>query len=352
MSGPELSSVIQCYETMFEITSGTLHPEDPEVSYSPSNSSPYGSRWARSMYEQLKSRVSTSGPRNQRKELPVTINGVKIVACHDSCAGGNFMSQELASNLQLDICAEKQKKGSFTLGNGKVVESIGKVMAVCTFTRDPSISATCWFHVFNKLTAPLILGFPFLEDSKTLIMNRHRLQERSSHTSTYPMVNCIDSSQQKGLRFICHIDNRETIMSADTASDLDLMSPSCVKKYKYKLMGGGRSVQLADTSIAQTIGKVLVTLVPADGRSFLKFFDVLPGLSSDMLLGEATLESIEAFTRLKDSFVNLPAATENPEFNILLDLGVVNKAIARYLRRPFGTTQCPKTRMSMYFIKH
>ena len=303
----------------------------------------------RSMYQQLKSRASTSGTENVRKELPIIINGITCNARHDTCAGGNFMSRERASGLQLDIDQEQEDKGTFMMGNGAVVESIGRVEAFCTFARDLSTSVTCSFHVFDKLTTPLILGYPFLEESKTLSMNRHRLQERSSDQNTYPIVNCIDSSNEKALRFRCQVDSRKTIASADSASDLDLMSSAYAEMYKYKLMGGRRRVQLADTSIVWTTGQVLVTLETADGRSFLKFLDVLPGLGSDILLGEITLESIEAFTRLKDSFVEIPTNMEKPELNILIDLGFINRILTQHRKRTRGSLPHNDARMSEHF---
>ena len=264
------------------------------------------------------------------KDLPMVINGTEVVARHDSSAGGNFMSRELFCRLNLDLCHDANGKRHFTLGNGKTVRSIGRSYASCSFTRDPATRIGCWFDVLSKLSTSLIMGMPFLEESQTLSKYRYRLWNRTTAVGNIPTVNLIEPEtyQTSKKLFVCDIDDRKTLANPDSASDLDLVSPEYASTHGYKVMEHRRQIQLADTSNALTSGKILATLGLTDGRKFLKFFDVLPGLGSDILLGEDTLESIEAFTRLSGSFVDAALDTKTPsELKIIIDCGNVHRLL-------------------------
>ena len=267
-----------------------------------------------------------------RKELPMTINGVAVVARPDSAAGGNFMSKELLCYLNLDLSHDANDKRLFILGNGKTVKSIGRSYASCSFAKDTTMSVGCWFNVLSDLSTSLIMGNGFLEETQTLSKNRHRLRDRTVAVSSIPVVNSIEPkvSTRSKRHFGCVIDNRNTIANPDTASDLDLVSSKYASTYRYKVMGRKRQIQLADKSTCFTSGKILVTLELADGRKYLQFFDVLPGLDSDIVLGEDTLESIEAFTKLSESFVDVDIDTNTPaELKIIADRGKLPKLLTR-----------------------
>ena len=126
--------------------------------------------------------------------------------------------------------------------------------------------------------------------------------------------------------------------TVDSGSDLDLMSSSYVKERGMKLLIGTRDIQLADASTLRTSGMVLVNLDVSDGRSFLKHFYVLEGLESGVLLGQNTLESFQAFTRLQDSLVEVSTSNENASLRISLDLGPVNRIIRRMFKGTGATS--------------
>ena len=56
---------------------------------------------------------------------------------------GNFIDKTLADSLNLQIQLGKSGCKSFSLGNGKVVRSIGKVKAMCAFAKETQTRVKC-----------------------------------------------------------------------------------------------------------------------------------------------------------------------------------------------------------------
>lgn len=272
-----------------------------------------------------------------RKELPIMIKGRKIRGQPDTGAeGGNFISQDLASELGLTMRNENDDCKSFSIGNGKVMRAIGSVKALCTFVKEPQTKFKCWFYVCEKLASPLIMGFQFLEKTKTMSVFKNRLEDRFPSTNIYPMLNLIGSTKQSKRRVAAFIDGRYTYINPDSGSDLDLMSSRYVKSRDYKIdrrRECRKRIRLADTTIVETIGQVSATLTLNDGSSYLKLFDVLPGLTSDVLLGESALEEIDAFTAYESSFVNVSVGERHLELSVLSYLGRVNEFLVHTFRR-------------------
>lgn len=265
------------------------------------------------------------------------INGKEIKdARHDTGAErGNFIDQALADNLELQIRQGRSDCKPFSLGNGKVVRSVGRVKAVCAFAKETQTNVKCWFYVFEKLAAPLIMGSEFLEKTKTMSIYSNRLENRFPCAKSMPMVNFIGSTQTSKRRFAAFVDGRQTYINADSGSDLDLMSSVYVRYHDYEIdrrRECRKRVQFADSTVAETIGQVRATLTLNDGRSYLKAFDVLPNLTSDVLLGEVSLEGIDAFTVHESSFVQVMTDKIRHELCTLGYLGKVNEFLARHLR--------------------
>lgn len=272
-----------------------------------------------------------------RKELPMIIGGKEIKAQHDSGAErGNFMDCILASKLNLRLRTEKGDCKRFCMGNGTIVKALGRVRAICAFAKEAQTKMKCWFYVFDELASPLIMGSQFLEKTKTLSDYVHRLEDSIPNSSIVPMVNLIGSSQQAKRRFAAHIDHRLTLINADSGSDLDLMSSTYVRAHGYRLDRRRRCrkrVRFADNTKAETIGQVNATLTLEDGSMYSKTFDVLPKLTSDVLLGQFTLEEIKAFQIHRSSFVDVFAGERHLELSVLGYLGKVNEFLACKLRR-------------------
>ena len=272
-----------------------------------------------------------------RKELPMIIGGKEIKAQHDSGAErGNFMDYDLASELNLRLRNEKGNCKRFSMGNGKIVKALGRVKAVCAFAKEAQTKMKCWFYVFDKLATPLIMGSQFLEKTKTLSDHVHRLQDCISNPGISPMVNLIGSTQHAKRRFTAHIDHRLTLINADTGSDFDLMSSTYARAHGYRYdrrRGCRKRVRFADNTTAETIGQVQATLTLEDGSMYPKMFDVLPKLTSEVLLGHFTLEEIGAFRFHRSSFVDVYAGERHIELSVLGYLGKVNEFLACKLKR-------------------
>ena len=275
-----------------------------------------------------------------RKELPMIIGDTEIKAQHDFGAeGGNFMDCDLASKLNLQLRNKKGDCKRFCMGNGKIVKALGRAKAVCAFAKEAQTKMKCWFYVFNELASPLIMGSQFLEKTKTLSDHFHRLEDCIPNPGIMPMVNLIGSTQHAKRRFTAHINHRLTLINADTGSDLDLMSSTYVRAHGYQLDRRRRCrkrVRFADNTVAETIGQVQATLTLGDGSKYLKVFDVLPNLTSEVLLGQFTLEEINAFTSHRDSFVDVFAGERYLELSVLVDLGKVSEFLARKLKSAHG----------------
>ena len=272
-----------------------------------------------------------------RKELPMIIADKEIKAQHDSGAErGNFIGHDLASNLNLRLRTEKGDCKRFCMGNGKIVKALGRVRAVCAFAKEAQTKMKCWFYVFDELASPLIMGSQFLEKTKTLSDHVHRLEDCISKPGIVPMVNLIGSTQHAKRRFTAYIDHRHTLINADSGSDLDLMSSTYVRAHGYRVDRRRRCrkrVRFADNTMAETIGQVQATLTLEDGSMYSKTFDVLPKLTSDVLLGQFTLEEIKAFQIHRSSFVDVFAGERYLELSVLGYLGKVNEFLACKLRR-------------------
>ena len=272
-----------------------------------------------------------------QKDLPMIIGGTEVKAQHDSGAErGNFMNSDLASKLNLRLRTEKGDGKCFSMGNGKIVKALGRVRAVCAFAKEAQTKMKCWFYVLDELASPLIMGSQFLEKTKTLSDNVHRLEDCIPKPGIVPMVNLIGSTQHAKRRFTAYIDHRYTLINADSGSDLDLMSSTYSRAHGYRLDRRRRCrkrVRFADNTMAETIGQVQATLTLEDGSMYSKTFDVLPELTSDVLLGQFTLEEIKAFQIHRSSFVDVFAGERHLELSVLGYLGKVNEFLACKLRR-------------------
>ena len=301
--------------------------------FSKNGTQPYSYHGGRvgATYQPRTNRVS------KRKQLPMIIGGKEIKAQHDSGAErANFIDCDLASKLKLRLRNEKGDCKRFSMGNGKIVMALGRVKAVCAFAKEAQTKMKCWFYVFNELASPLIMGSQFLEKTRTLSDHVHRLEDCIPNPGISPMVNLIGSTQHAKRRFTAHIDHRLTLINADSGSDLDLMSSSYVRAHGYQLDRRRRCrkrVRFADNTVAETIGQVQATLTLGDGSTYLKVFDVLPNLTSEVLLGQFTLEEINAFQTHRSSFVDVFAGERHLELSVLVDLGKVNEFLARKLKR-------------------
>jgi hypothetical protein len=219
----------------------------------------------------------------------------------DTGSEHNIISADLAQTLGLIVAGAHQME--FNLANGKIVKSLGRVTASCSFERDPGVKLVCSFYVFQTLITPLIMGMEFLDSTETLTKNKHRLRERSSPPGGAFRVSSISTPKRL---LHCFAAEESTLAMADTGSDVDLVSLEYVTRRGFitdKLDSNECFIQIADGSIVSLQSKLKISIILRDGGpSFAQTFYVLEGLTSDMLFGDEFLFETDAFETYRESF--------------------------------------------------
>ncbi|CAH0027647.1 unnamed protein product, partial [Clonostachys rhizophaga] len=250
----------------------------------------------------------------RRKVLPMMFEtdgkNISITACPDTGSDVNIMSMDTARRLGFGSDIRKTEEVDFRLANNQPVKAIGQVDIACSFGigtpwHDPSLS--CIFEVFSALSVPLIMGMQFLEMTETYSKHQNRL---------------------------------------DTGSDIDLISADYARNRGFPVAEVFHDIMLADGTVEQTCGLIrssfTVGLVD-DVRGFVSKsqnisvdFFVLPNLSSDVLIGQDTIEELNIFANHSESFVPSMSLTGESDVNIIRYIGKAEKAGKRLLAQLRG----------------
>jgi hypothetical protein len=166
-----------------------------------------------------------------------------------------------------------------------------------TFARETGTTIQCSFYVFQFLITPIIMGMAFLDSSKTLSANRHRLQPRL-YQPRRPFRVCSLNNPKRRLR--CLAESIPALANADTGSEIDLISPEYTAKRGFMLQdieNDESLVQFADGSTSQLSGKVTISIIvnPSSKLTRTTCLYVLHGLKCDILLGEVFLNETNVF---------------------------------------------------------
>lgn len=269
-----------------------------------------------------------------RKALPMIINDRTIFSRHDTGAEENFMDETLRTELGLKLLQGKQDRAAFSMGNGRLVQAAGRVKALCTFATEPGANMECSFYVLKQLASPLIMGFPFLRKTETLSKYVNRLQEIDQQLPLVPSLKLISSASSVKRRLHCSVDGRQEYVNTDSGADLDFVSEKYARFHRYHIDARvKRNIEMGDRSIAQTIGQISAAIILDDDTRWNRTFNVLPGLTSDVVLSDESLEMMEIWTRHEASFIDVPTdQVRHLELNILVYLGEVAHSIARLFR--------------------
>ncbi|PQE17556.1 hypothetical protein CJF30_00009579 [Rutstroemia sp. NJR-2017a BBW] len=114
--------------------------------------------------------------RRRKMMLPMSLRGETVLAILDSGSEDNIISNDLVMTLGLKIEKKPKYKKEFVLANNSLVRALGRVVVTCGFAEEKGSQFKCWFYVFKTLISPLIMGMEFLDATKTLTENRHRLR--------------------------------------------------------------------------------------------------------------------------------------------------------------------------------
>ncbi|KAK5046544.1 hypothetical protein LTR84_008347 [Exophiala bonariae] len=239
-------------------------------------------------------------------DAPINLRGSEILACPDTGSEQNILSNDIAGELGVLDQIDPSRSCKFILANGKASWSLGTIELEMCFSKQPEILFTCIFHVFESLIRPVILGGVFLRNSDTLTKHRHsRLRRRFEPISGYPTVLHIGYARE---RFRCYVDSVMVDTHADTGSEMDLVSSKFVQKstQRAKALETPMAVQFADGTFGE-ISHHIFTRFSADlerpkSEWEGKWFYVLDDLPCEVLLGDDTLDMLDAFNR-ETSFV-------------------------------------------------
>ncbi|KAJ8112905.1 hypothetical protein ONZ43_g5279 [Nemania bipapillata] len=255
--------------------------------------------------------------RKKRYVLPIVISSdadaVKIMTCPDSGSDENIISLEFVNRLGLKIYNSGYKPRRFSLANGKIMEAIGQVTAQCSFgAGSPSDTSIldCIFHVFKSLAVPMIMGMEFLEQTETLSKHRDRLVERLVPSMQALRVNSVGRSRRN---LICRLDTYIGCASADTGSDLDLVSLKFARSRAFRIESAYEQLEFADCSVGHTVGVIKASFsvgnlggvdgfLPRGNVIDLDFY-VLEDLNSDILVGQDTINDLDVFSLHTESFI-------------------------------------------------
>lgn len=249
-------------------------------------------------------------PRKKRQArfvLPLLIKhssgaSTKVMACPDSGSVDNIISLELVDKLRLEIDSNEQKE--FTLANRSTVTALGKVSTSCSFVTgslSEHFKLECTFYVFRTLAVELIMGVDFLQETETWSKHKGRLVEQLIPAMQSLRVNSV-GKHKRGL--ICRLGTFVGCATVDTGSDLDLVSPAFAKSRFYKIEPRIEKVEFADCSVGYTLGVVKTSFVVGSmsasefhprGEAIELDLFVLDNVTSDILIGQDTIEELDIF---------------------------------------------------------
>lgn len=245
------------------------------------------------------------------------------------------MRKDWARDHKLKIRqAPRDRSNLFELGNGESVRAVGRVCAKVEITRAAPSSLQprkrkVWFYVLEKCPVPIIVGMPFLESEAIFTKNKHLLESFPKHYSDFNSLLWIGSPRNQ---IRCSLGGQRAVATADTGSDLNLMSLEYAKSRGYWIDDRPemrRRLQFGDDSIAETMGQVYVDNFILDWRSPATtlentgdnsafdeksqqddkddtdivyvwnqvIFHLLPDLPCDIILGRPFLEGTDAFSQ-------------------------------------------------------
>jgi hypothetical protein len=260
----------------------------------------------------------------KRLGLPIIVEGqfgsVAVTACPDTGSDESILRLELAKRLGLQVdCNLTDEDRTFVLANGKSVRSLGVATICCSFgipgvaNAESTEQVKIVVHVFESLAVDAIIGAAVLEETEIFTKHRDRLVEELVPAMQSLRVCSIRKPKtERGLA--CRLDTFAGYANADTGSDLDLVSPDYVQQRGFRVKEGAETLQFADGSTGQTCGSINVRfaigIVCSEGEFYpigsaldLEFF-ILNNLTSDILVGQDTLENLNVMSENGNLFID------------------------------------------------
>lgn len=310
--------------------SGNEERPDWLPSHSPSNSLP--------QIQQLRPRR-----KSKRFDLPLLFRvekeAVEVMACPDSGSDDNIISENFTKVLGLRIEQLVDKTKHFSLANGKTIDAVGQVSAQFSFALGSSPNGSlqeCVFYVFSSLAVSVIMGMEFLQQTETLTKHTDRMIEQLVPSMQALRVNSIGKPKQN---LICRLGTYTGLASPDTGSDLDLVSPDFARSRAFNILPAQETLQFADCTIGYTSGVIHAAFsvgqlddcqgfIPKGGALVLEFH-VLDNLTTDILLGQETIEALDIFNEHADSMIPSIPSLGQSDVNIIRHIGAFEAVCSR-----------------------
>ncbi|KAK3334206.1 hypothetical protein B0T19DRAFT_383414 [Cercophora scortea] len=276
---------------------------------------------------------------------------VEVTACPDTGSDKNIISRALINDMGLEMTRSTVDTKQFELANGRLVEAVGEVVVSCSFgagnPHENSQALQCLFFVFSSLAVPIIMGLEFLSETETHTKHRDRLVEQTIPSAQALSVNSVG---RPGRNLVCQLGSYVGLASADTGSDLDLVSPQFASTRAFQMESAVHQIQFADGSFGLTSGIIRAQFsvgslceikgFVASGETADREFYVLQNLTSDIIVGQETLEMFDVFRNHADSLIPDPLALGTSDLNIIRYVGKMERKVTKAVK---GTTQAFKT---------
>jgi len=237
------------------------------------------------------------------------------MTCYDTGTHEDHMSQAKAIELGYTISTNPGIEADFQLPNGKTMKAVGSVSVNVQFARQvgsEEAPRTCRFNLFERLAPPVFIGMAFLQATETITKYTSRMVDIPTAWKRSLHLGALGSTTNQ---VACEIGGWETFATADTGSDIALVSAEFATKHGLRRDYGCEELQLADGSLEYTRGFVdfhvgVYTLkpsiankrvlhLPQKNMGDLKYkivrFHILENLQFGAILDEATADILSIF---------------------------------------------------------
>ncbi|KAK5057549.1 hypothetical protein LTR84_011549 [Exophiala bonariae] len=263
-----------------------------------------------------------------RPYLPLKIRGRSELAFADTSAQANAMSEAFARELNLTI--DKSGATSFHCHTAvrKRMNAIGHTTVRCSLplgvdksSGHQSVPETK-FWVYPKLVEPLVVGNSFLQSTGILASFKERVRQISVPIGSALRVCHMELPRR---RINCTVNDERVLANPDTGSDVDLISLDYVQRSGLEIQpleSAYQYVEFADTSQKILSGSVLVSFRfgsrnANDTDELLRRFYILDELTTDVLIGNNTLDDFDAFNTYRGELVDLEEYDGSTDFHLI-----------------------------------
>lgn len=237
--------------------------------------------------------------------LPISINGILSNAVPDTVSNDNLIPEDYARSIGAALNRRVATELYLNSCERKFI-SVWTTSLPCSFPNEAQSSRISVFSVVFKLSVPVIIGSEILQTTQTLTKFKHRLAKLAGKTFTKWRVL---QTQITRRRMSYTLDGKRVLANADTGPNIELISLGYTLQrnlHVEQIHKWSSKVELANGSTTQLTGKVVCTfeIGSEDSRNReFRIFYVLPGLTSEVLLGDQQLAHHQVFELDEHDFV-------------------------------------------------